>query len=300
MLILTAVVCATLAAQDTLKVDETTTTFHWGVSGGAAYQLESDLDDGGDFSVFRAGADLSGDFTLSPTLRLGLGVGYGFDSYDFSSTTSLGVDPWEDIHTVNFSGRVGWDFADRWTAHFGGLVNFSGEDAEWSDAVTGGGLIAASYKVTDSLTLGGGVGIVSQIEDDAQFFPVIIVDWKINEMFHLGTATRPTVPSATSRGGLEFICTPNDEWEFAVGGRYDVRRFRLDDEGVAPDGVGEDVSLPLWFRAGYKFNENIRFDAFTGFAAFSELTLDDSDGDELANDDADPALFFGGSVSIKF
>lgn len=299
MSLTTVVALSMLALQGEAPAEEPK-MFTFTAAGAGAYQFESDLDNGGDFSVLRTGGDVGGEFRLSPTLRLGLVAGYGFDDYDFSESTSLGADPWDDIHRLNFSGNLAWDFADRWTVYGGALVNFSGEDAEWSDSATGGGLAAVSYRINDQLTLGGGLGVVSRIEDDEQFFPVIIVSWQISDLIRVGTTTRPTIPSATSRGGIELLFTPNDAWEFAIGGRYDVRRFRLDDEGVAPDGVGEDESLPLWFRAGYRINDNVRLDAFAGVTAFGEMTLDDENGDEIANDDHDPAPFVGGSVSIRF
>jgi hypothetical protein len=293
-----AMMAAVVIGADGTLTEDRAWTFK--VTGAGAYQFDADLDDEGDFSVLRAATDLSVDYRFSPELSLDFRLGYGFDGYDFSEATSIGADPWEDIHTLGFGAHAAWKFAEDWSLHVGGLVAASGEDAEWSDAVTGGGVVAVTWRVNERLLVGAGVGGVSRIEDDPQIFPVVILEWGITDNLRLTTASRAAVPSATSRGGLELVFAPDQTWEIAVGGRYDVRRFRLDDEGVAPEGVGEDESLPLWVRVGHRFNDNIRVDLFAGFTAFGELSLNDEDGHELADDDYDPAAFVGGALSIEF
>jgi hypothetical protein len=45
----------------------------------------------------------------------------------------------------------------------------------------------ASYPFSDRLTLGPGVGIVGQPEDDTSYFPVVLIKWKMTDRLSLET-----------------------------------------------------------------------------------------------------------------
>ena len=47
---------------------------------------------------------------------------------------------------------------------------------------------------------------------------------------------------------------------------YNQRRFRLDGSGVAPDGGGEDTSIPLRVRVGWNINQYISLQFLGGVA----------------------------------
>ena len=76
--------------------------------------------------------------------------------------------------------------------------------------------------------------------------------------------------------------------------------FRLDDEGLAPDGVGKDTSFPVIAGVNWKPTRNLSVAGYAGATFFHEVRLENSSGDTLAKRDVDPSPVIGFSVSYKF
>ena len=265
---------------------------------GAETSLETDIEGGGNVDVFRLRFGVTGTAGLTRDLDLAVSVGYGLDLYDFSGTTRLGgVDPWGDIHTLSIGALLSLNLNDDWTAFAGPVFQFAREDnADLDDSFIGGGVVGATYKVSSALTVGGGLGLVSQIEDDPRFFPVIVLDWEISDTLRLTSQTT----GASGRSGLELVYDLGNDWETAIGGSYDFRRFRLDDEGIAPDGVGEETRLPIRARLSYRAGDHFVIDLYAGIALSGELELQDSNGAGIGQEDVDPAGLLGVTVTISF
>ena len=145
------------------------------------------------------------------TSRLDLG-------YAFDSDLQVGVSP-----------LFGWAFESG---------------AKTSDALTYGAILAATKVFSPSLMLGAGVGIVRQI-DDTKVFPFLIVNWQIDDRWRLGN---PFPAGPAGGAGLELTYAPDDRWEFAGGGAKRSTRYRLDETGIAPGGIGENRFFPLFAR----------------------------------------------------
>ena len=268
------------------------------VSVGGESSLEADVEGGGALDVFRMRFGVTGKAGLTRDLDLAVSVGYGLDLYDFSGTTRLGgVDPWADIHTLSVGALLSLDLNNDWTVFGGPVVQFAREDnVGLDDSFIGGGVVGATYQVSSALTVGGGIGVVSQIEDDARFFPVIVLEWEISDTLRLTSQTS----GAAGRSGLELVYDLGNDWEAAIGASSDFRRFRLNDEGIAPEGVGEETRLPIRARLSYRAGDHFIIDLYTGIAMSSELTLEDTDGMLLGQEDVDPAGLLGVTFTITF
>ncbi len=260
--------------------------------------LATDVDGGGELEVSRIPFRLEAESDLRDDLTLKLILGYELSLYDFSGASDLGVDPWDDVHILELSGRLQWAARDDWFIFGGPIVQFAREtDAGWDDAVMGGALIGVTHVFPKRLILGGGVGVLSQIEDNALVFPVLVIDWQINDTLRLVSQGR-----VGSSGGLalELVYDLGSGWEVAGGFQYEKRRFRLDSSRVdAPEGVGEETTLPLWARLSYEINENVGLDLYAGVAS-GELDLDDNGGKAVARADYDPGGFIGFSARASF
>ncbi len=260
--------------------------------------LTTDVDGGGELEVSRIPFRLETENDLRDDLTLKLTLGYELNLYDFSGASDLGVDPWDDVHILELTGRLQWAASDDWFIFGGPIVQFAREtDAAWDDAVMGGAVIGATRVFSKTLILGGGVGVLSQIQDSALVFPVLVIDWQINDNLRLVSQGRV----GSSGGlGLELVYDLGSGWEVAGGFQYEQRRFRLDSSRAdAPEGVGEETTLPLWARLSYEINENVGLDLYAGVAS-GELDLDDNGGNAVARADYDPGGFIGFAARASF
>jgi hypothetical protein len=265
----------------------------------AAHQFSSSIDGDGDVAVTNYIFNFGTRFKLSRAASLMITADYRIGDWDFSETTSFGgTKPWNDVHRLSLSARLGVDLDNGWAISGGPVFELARESgADLDDSWVAGGFASASYRFSESLLLGGGFGVVSQIEDDVRFFPVIVVNWEITNGLRLVNATRSI---AAGRAGLELVFDVASGWEFAVGGVYDFQRFRLDDEGYAPDGVGEATNFPFYSRLSWKVSKNVQLDFLAGITAFGNLKVDDRDGRELESKDYNTSFVLGLTGSIRF
>lgn len=274
----------------------------WGaaVTGGYVHQFDSNIDNGGSFSKNSAIVEAAVRYTFTPDRSAALSVGYGYEHYNFSGTTGFGgADPWTNLQTLRFGAPVIWGVGDDWKIFVISTVRFQGETgADLGDSLSGGGFMGFSYKVNDRLTIGPGFGAITQLEDRPTYFPVLIIDWRISEHWSLSTGRGI---GATLGPGLVLGWKPVENWRFGIGARYDKTRFRLNDSGgVAPDGVGEDRSQPVFLSAEYSPNRELFVSAVGGAQVGGELKIDDQNGNQLAESDYDVGAFVGVTFGIRF
>ncbi|MFO0873610.1 MAG: DUF6268 family outer membrane beta-barrel protein [Phycisphaerales bacterium] len=276
------------------------------LAGGGGYQFKTDLSNGGSLALTRLAAGTQVRVAFTDQFSLGLNFGFRYDDYDWGGDVFPAVTPpsggslapWGSIYTVGIGAIMNWQLDERWTLSAGPLFQFSGEsDVDAGDAFSGGGIVGAAYRFDDDLLVGGGVGVLTRIEDDPLVFPQIVLDWRINDRFRLTTQGGPT---AVVRQGIELVYTPAKPLEFALGGRAEYLRFRLGGQDVAPDGIGEEQSYPLWLRAGWRPLPQLRVDVYAGVTIWSEFKLSDSSGGVLGKDTLDPAPFVAAYVSWTF
>lgn len=263
------------------------------------YQFEADVDDGGAVSISTFDADLAVELDLSESLTLSFGVEYGLDAYDFTGSTGVGgLDPWGDIYRTRLSTSMRYRIDDNWMLAVGGFVRWDRENgASWSDSFTGGGIVGLSYAFNRDLILGVGIGVASQIEDDARFFPGLTLHWQITEQLHL--ESRVTV-GWNNTGGLQLFYDFNDEWSVGAGVFYIRSRFRLDDSGVAVNGVGEYEQLPVVLFATWKPSKIVELSVYAGVSTIGKLTLDNSTGSRISREDVDTTPLIGVRARIRF
>jgi len=275
------------------------------VGGGVVWQAPATFTGGGDLSILRAYGAVDVSTPVDRGMAVSAGIEWDGNWYDFGTGTPLGnaiggADPWDTIvnATVNLGTTIRVD--SDWTVLLQGFVSTNGEDgAEFSDTITGGGFGAFSYRMGPDFNLGLGIIGSSRIEDDPLIVPVILIDWELEQGIRLSNVD---APQAFPTGpGIELVFDVSKECHVAFGGRWSYQRFRLDDAGPAArsDGVGEDQSIPLWVRSGWRRGA-ARMDVVFGFNAMQELTISDSSGDQLAAADMNPAILLGAFFSVDF
>lgn len=264
---------------------------------------------------FRTGVDGGGHVTSDrfdvgggyPLLRseggfVGITGRYRLHAYEFSGGAPgsfAGMDPWDEVHTFRLGAPVLWKFREDWTLLALPSLRWSGESgASFDDSFSGGVLAGGAYRFSDRLSIGPGLGVLSQLEDDPSVFPFLLVDWKITDALSL--TTRPT-GGATEGPGLALNWEVDDKWRLSIGVRYEKLRFRLDDgSSVSPGGIGEDRSIPIYGALSYRFHEHWTAALLGGVNVGGRLRLENASGDKLQESDYDAAPFLGASLSLKF
>ncbi len=263
------------------------------------HQFRAEVDGGGNFSLDRVYAEPSVTWTPDQRLSVSFSFGYSYDNYDFSGDGALtSLDPWGEINGVRFSAFVRYSLNRQWTIFGGPTIRSAVErGAIFSDGLTGGGFVGALYRFSDKLAIGPGVGVLTQIEDNPTVFPVLLVDWSITETLSLRTGQG----LGASRGpGVSLVWEFADQWELAVGGRYEWQRFRLDDGGPIPSGVGQEQSLPFFAAITWKISPDATLSVLGGVNFLGNLRLENKNGDRITDEDYDPAPFAGVSLRLRF
>ena len=274
--------------------------WYFTIDGGGVHQSEVDLKDStGGFSKDRWFVGAGVNYAWDRRTSVGVSVGGGQSNYDFNEESGFGGgQPWNKVNDtrVSLSGRFG--FGETGSVFIIPTLRFNGEkDASSSDSRTWGLFAAATWQLRENLTIGPGIGIFSRLENGTKVFPILAIDWDINDRWNLSTGRG----LASSQGpGLTLSYELNEDWSLGLSGRYESEEFRLDDEGPATGGVGRDQSLPLVFSARLTPNPKINLSAFAGLKFNGKLKLKDSAGDVVEESDYDPALLFGATFEFLF
>ena len=260
-----------------------------------AHQSEADMTDtGGSFNVDRWFVNAGVTFAWSARTSIGVIVGGGEAVYEFDGNR-FGGDWWSDIEDkrVSVVGRIGFGETGVLTI----LPTFR-DNAEQgaSDGDTFGLFAAATWRLSDTLTIGPGVGVFSRLEDSTRVFPVLAIDWDITDRWNLATGNGV---GSSQGAGLTLQYKLSDVWSFGLTGRYEDLEFRLDNKGIAPGGIGREQSFPLVVSAQLKPNRHLKFAVFAGASLMGKLEAKGLSGYRLETD-YDPALLVGASAEIRF
>lgn len=297
---LTIIFFCLLCSQGALAQSQAPGPWVFKIDGGGAHQSNADLDDAeGAFEVDRWFVSAGLDYGWSRRDSIGVSVGVGNSDYDFDDGTDFGGSaPWEEIEDsrVSIVGRFGFGETGSMII-VPSLRQYAEDGASSSDSQTYGLLAAAFWRLSDTLTIGPGLGVFSRLEDSTRVFPILAIDWDISEHWNLSTGSG----LAASQGpGLTLSYRLNPAWSFGLTGRYEEVEFRLDEDGPTPNGIGRDEALPLVISARLEPSPKISFAVFMGVELGGSLTLMDESGKEIAKSDYDPAALFGATFDFRF
>lgn len=260
--------------------------------GGFIYQGEADIDDGGSLEVLRFDAGFLGTFRLSERWGWRNALFLGIHDYDFDAAGARPAEPWDTILNLRLGSALTYALNDTWGLSAGGVFIFTPEtDANWGDSFTGGGTLGVEYRHSRTLFASVGAAVISQIEDDPEVLPVIGVNWRPDPQWAVRVGSVPASGGAVAAGEVAYRLL--EPLEVGLGGVYHQRRFRLDDSGVAPEGVGEDNNLPVRLRLGWDINQALVLNVLGGVVLGGDVELEDRNGNRLRQDDYDPAAYFG-------
>jgi len=261
-------------------------------------QLDTGVEGGGNYSFNGMLFRLDYDFPARSATSFGVGISYDLVDYRFSGSSGFAaLDPWGTVHGLNISfpirklSREGWSFMVLPSV---GVGMESG--ADWQEAMEYGAVVSTFKQFGEKLNLGFGVGAFYRLEK-TDVYPMIVVSWHITERLVLGNPFRP---GPAGPAGLELSYRINSEWEIAGGGAYRSNRFRLNNDGLVPNGIGEVLGLPVFSRLTWSPNRNTTLDLYAGAFLDGELTLEDSEDEQITSADTDTGALLAFGFSTKF
>lgn len=261
-------------------------------------QLETDLDNGGNFRW--SGGVVAGSLTrqMSREFSVGLLLRYDYEHWSFSTPNAFGgTAPWGNINRP----RVGLNFGYQPTAD---LAVFVAPQIEWdyetgasaNNAKNYGAIVGATKVFSPTLVLGLGAGVYRQI-DENKVFPFLIVNWQIDDKWRL---RNPLQAGPAGGAGLELAYAIDAHWEVAGGGSYREYRFRLRDDGPTPGGIGQNRGVPLFARLSRKLGPKGRIDLHAGAVVGGRLEVADASGNTSASSDYRTAPLFAITAAFDF
>jgi hypothetical protein len=267
------------------------------VSFAALGQASADLDDGGDFSatgvLLRAGVNRR----FASGRSAGISFNYDAIDYDFSGATSYPGAPWGTVQRIGFSTPIGLPGSNGWQYGVVPTVEWSRENgADWGDSLIYGAIVSATRVLDADRRIGVGLGAFRQIEQ-TRVFPLVLVDWRLSERWRL---VNPLPSGPVGAAGLELDYGFDSGWSLGLGLAYRSIRFRLDEDGPVPGGVGEENGVPVFLRGSTRFGEHASFMVYAGAMVSGELELEDADGDGISQQSFDPSALLGVSLSGRF
>lgn len=263
------------------------------------YGFDTDIDGGGEFNLNRF--SIKGDYTrqLNDRWSLSVDTGYIFYDYDFSGSEGFGaLNPWDKVNRVSAGFRIDYKLNQKWTVGAGPFVRFAGESgAEFGDSVTYGGTLGFFYAPNRDILIGTGLFVSSRIEDDVLVVPGVLFNWQVNEKFRISSL----ITGARTELGpsVQFSYDIGNGFSTGLSVGYEFQRFRLDDKGVAVNGVGDISVLPVWGTIYYDLNRMLSLAFYGGVGFFGNLELEDSNGDRILKEDFDPLLFLGAGLKVN-
>ena len=249
----------------------------------------------GDLSISRLKASLGVRHTINPKLALKFGASVEQSFYDFSGATGFIAgtgDPFDDVTMATLG--LGFDYksndTDTWI--FGGFVRTTGESgADFSETIDGGIQLGYKHKFSDTLTLGGVINVGTELEDDIYAIPVPLIDWKITDKWHLVT---------DDQANVQIRYEYSDEWTFGLQGGYERREIRLDETGPSPSGIVDERRVPVALFATYTPGPHFVITGSIGTSLVNNYEFTNLRDNFISEDDADPSLALGLSLTLQF
>jgi hypothetical protein len=267
------------------------------VAAGYVQQFGTAVSGGGDFRVSRVFVNADATGPAGSNAGLGLGLTYDREEFTFSGPSVLASPaPWGTIHRIGVSPSIVRILPPDWMILVAPSIGYAGEEgADPGGSLVYGAVISATKTLGPDLSLGLGAGAFLQIER-WRVFPFLSIRWRINDHWRLSNPLR-TGPAGP--GGLELAYIAGD-WEAAAGGAYRSYRFRLDEGGPVPDGIGEMRGIPLFARISKTWRHGWKADLYAGVVLGGDLSLENSQGEKIGSASFDPAPLASLIVTRKF
>lgn len=271
-------------------------------------EFETETEGGDSFESWTS--TLAGDFggPINESILIGIEGDYQYSNYDFNLDGPSGMpsvygsdklprEPWGPINSFDITPNTTILIGSRFSVIAAAPIRFSAETGSQRNAWTAGVSAILRWQVTEDLRVGAGIGVTSQIEDNAETFPIVSLDWVITNALELKTEG-----SWMQGGNAVLLWGPNEAVRVSFSAGYERNRFRLDDNGFVTDrnGVGEITAVPLEVGLRLRLYDEAYFDFRAGLGVAGRFRVESSSGRKLYDERYDPAPRIGLSLTLPF
>jgi hypothetical protein len=187
--------------------------------------------------------------------------------------------------------------ADGWNVGLTpSLDSFREDAASWGSSLTYGGTVTVTKTLRGDSRIGLGGGLYGGL-NKLTGFPLVLVDIPLTERLRLAN---PLTAGPTGPAGLELSYRFDGGWTLGVAGAYRAYRFRLNEVGPFPNGIGEERTVPLVAHLAKRFGAGVTLDLYAGAVVGGRLRVEDSGGREIVETNFDPAPIVALTVSGRF
>jgi hypothetical protein len=274
-------------------------------STGFVEQFNTGIANGGTLSIARFNAGIKAPVQLADALRLTTSFRFNADNYDFRSEQAQWGGAWQNIGTYTLASVLQAKYDEQWSFYGGGVVRQSGEmsGTKFKDGITGGGLGGATYKCSDTLSLGAGLGIMTQLENNATVLPILSVDWRFADQWKLKVGLTDI---GTTGYGAEVMYDLNQDWSFAFGLQHHKSRFRIEGNSAVgtQNGIGQEEASNLYLSTTWHASPYADLVGYFGVTAGGNLRAENEHGTQSAtignSSDYDTAAILGVKAVVRF
>lgn len=263
-----------------------------------SYQFESDLDDGGSFSVERHFLRLDVSRPFNSDVELGVGLHFDFEHWEVSEVSQLaGASPWGEIYRPSLTFSAMYTPNPNWRFLVAPSIGFYTTNlSNASDSLVYGGTVSALRSWGRSLSLGLGLGVFERL-DDFDVFPYLAIRWQITEQLRL---QNPFQAGPVGPAGLELQWQAHERWALGVGGAWRSYRFRLDNDNLVPDGVGEVEFFAGFVRLSHHVTKALSVDLTAGALFDGDISVENESGRRVGEVGHETAPFLALGVKGRF
>lgn len=277
------------------SVDEQAPKWSLSLRPGFEHTFDAELrDSGATSSVTRAGVSAGLSVSVTEQFRVFLNGEFESSWYRWRDVQTLlpsGRKPIGNAFLARFTPGAAYSIDNEWSVLGGAIIEYAGErGVDWSRAATYGGYGGVKYRVNDSLAFTGGLIVKSRLEDDTLVVPLVGVEWAINDKLTL----------ASDDLGLKLSAKINEQWQASIFGKFELRDFRLKDDGAISEGVVRDSRIPIGATVRWTPTPRVSVELSGGAVVYQRWTFDDRDGNRVETDRTRPAGFVGINASIGF
>ena len=261
------------------------------------YRFDADLDGGGELALTHTKFSFDIRQFLSRQDMVLLQSGVDYLRYDFSSDAlpaGLAGELWEEVYIYRTDLVYMHFFDDKWWGlAYGSLYDSFEKGAHKGDGVSFGGGVGVLYRSSPDFMIGAALRGVTRIEESPYIFLVPQIEWQFSPGWTLKTENRSSYTIGVSRA-------LGEGWSVESRGNYWLRRFRLDDDSLIPEGVVQDDRVSLEVGVKWAPCDSFWASLHLGLDVWQEFVIEAKNGNDIADPSTDPAPYLAFALSASF